>query len=180
MAAEVPVEIGMGPITFVPQDLPTAATGIDIPPSILQAILNDAESPSETFVSIPATAPSSPTLSISTISDVAPTEFVEEIGRSGEQATTHHDTFYFEDGNTEVVCGDTIFRVHSSTVSFSSPKLRDVLSPSTLLGAPSPGGCPRIFFTDSAEDVAVLLKMIYTPGYVLPPLDVGPVGLPVY
>jgi hypothetical protein len=39
-----------------------------------------------------------------------------------------------------------------------------------------PEGCPRVVFKDSAEDFAVLLKMIYTPGYVPPPFDVSSVN----
>ena len=32
-----------------------------------------------------------------------------------------------------------------------------------------PGGYPRIVFTYNTEDFPVLLKMIYTQGYVVPP-----------
>jgi hypothetical protein len=167
------------PIAFVPQDLPTAAIDINIPSPILQSIvppstlraieptsiLYDADSFPETFVEVPTGIPSSPTLSISTVSDLTPSELGEDIGEgSGGRIPAHHGTFYLEDGNVEIVCGLTIFRVHSPVVSFSSPKLRDTLSPSTLLNAPMPGGCPRVSVTDSADDFAVLLKMIYTPG----------------
>jgi hypothetical protein len=177
-SAGVHVEVET-PIAFVPQDLPTAAIDINIPSSILQSIvppsilraieppsiLYDAEAFPETFVEVPTGTPSSPTFSISTVSDLTPTESDEDIGESiDERIPAHHETFYLEDGNVEVVCGHTIFRVHSPVVSFSSPKLRDMLSPSTLLSAPMPGGCPRVASTDSAEDFAVLLKMIYTPG----------------
>jgi len=51
-----------------------------------------------------------------------------------------------------------------------------MLSSSALLSAPMSEGCPRVVFKDSAEDFGVLLKMIYTPGHVPPPLDVGPVN----
>ena len=123
------------------------------------------EYPPETFVDISSTAVSSPTLSISTVSDLTPTELGEDIeDGDGERVTTPHDTFYFEDGNVEVVCGHILFRVHSTTVSFSSPKLREMLSRSVLLHAPTPDGCPRITIEDSSQDFAVLLKMIYTPG----------------
>jgi len=106
--------------------------------------------------------------SISTISDLTLTEFDEDIEEgSGKRIPARHETFYLEDGNVEIVCGQTAFRVHSPIVSFSSPILRDMLSPSTLLSAPMPGGCPRVVFRDSAEDFAVLLEMIYTPGWVL-------------
>ena len=118
-------------------------------------------------MNIPATALSSPTLSISTISDLAPTELGEETDPSEEQTTTRHDTFYFEDGNVEIVCEYTVFRVHSTIISFASPKLRGVLSPTALLGALLPEGCPRIALADRASDFAVLLRVIYTPGYAL-------------
>jgi len=105
------------------------------------------------------------------VSDLTPTELDDIREGNGEVIPTRHKTFYLEDGNVEVVCGRTIFRIHSPIVSFSSSKLRDMLSPSTLLNASVPEGCPRIGFKDSAEDFAVLLKMIYTPGYVPFPLD---------
>jgi hypothetical protein len=168
--AEAPAEIET-PVAFVPQDLPTIEVDVDIPSSVLHSIvppsiLHDMESFPETFIEVP-TGTLSPTFSLSTISDLAPTELDEDIGENGdERVTTRHDTFYFEDGNIEIVCGHTIFRVHSTIVSFSSPKLRDMLSPSTLLNAPMPDGRPRIVIKDSSEDFAVLVKMIYTPGWV--------------
>ena len=165
---EVPADIDT-PVAFAPQDLPALEIGTGLPPSALQeivpsSILHDAGSSSETFVNIPSTATSSPTMSISTVSDLTSTEFDEEIEHSEGGMTARHDAFYFEDGNVEIVCGDTVFRVHSSILSYSSPKLRDMLSPSTLLDAPMPEGCPRIVFADSVEDFAVLLRVICTPG----------------
>ena len=177
-AAEVPVEAET-PVTFIPRDFPTAAIGNDnsspilqsiVPSLILRAIepppiLQDAGSFPETFVEVPTGTPSSPTFSISPASDLTPSELGGDIGEgSGGRIPVHHGTFYLEDGNVEILCGHTIFRVHSPVVSLSSPKLRDMLSPSTLLNAPMPGGCPRIAATDSADDFAALLKMIYTPG----------------
>ncbi|KAF9646064.1 hypothetical protein BDM02DRAFT_3119300 [Thelephora ganbajun] len=105
MAAEVPAEVET-PVAFVPQDLPAAMIGIEIPSSILQdivspSVLHAMESPFETSISFPAATVSSPTFSISTISDLAPTDLGEEIEHSQELTTTHHDTFYFEDGNVE-------------------------------------------------------------------------------
>ena len=167
MNVEVPAEAET-PVAFVAQDLPAVNIDAAIPSSILQGIelpsaLDDIESSSETFFNVPA-GTASPTLSISTVSDFTPTEFGEEIEHSKEQASARHDTFYFEDGNVEIVCGLTLFRVHSTVISFSSPKLRDILSPSALLNAPAPEGRPRITISESAEDFGVLLKMIYTPG----------------
>lgn len=164
-AAEVPAEVE-APVTFVSEDLPVATVDVDIHSSILGSIvspsgLQDVES-SKTCVDILVTTVSSPALSFSTISDFTPTEF-GEIDRN-EQTTARHDTFDFEDGNVEIVCGDTVFRVHSTIISVSSSKFRDILSPPTLLNAPMPEGFPRVTVSDSAEDFAVLLKMIYTPG----------------
>ena len=178
---EVPPEIET-PVAFAPQDLPTVETDTSpLPPTVLQdiapsAILHDVGSSSEPFVDIPSTATSSPTMSISTVSDLTSTEFGEEIERGEGDSTatlSRHDTFYFEDGNVEIVCEATMFRVHSTTISFASSKLRDMLSPSALLGAPMPEGCPRVVFADSVEDFAVLLKMICMPGCVSQSIDVG-------
>jgi len=177
-ATGIPAEVET-PIAFAPQVLPTTID-IGIPSPILQGIesssvLHDVEYSSDTFTDDQTTTTSSPTFSISSLSDLTSAdEFGEDIGEgSDERIPTRHETFYLEDGNVEIVCGHTIFRVHSPIVSFSSPNLRDTLSPSTLLNAPMPEGCPRIVFKDSAEDFAVLLKMIYTPGHVHPPLDMN-------
>jgi hypothetical protein len=159
------------PVAFAPQDLPTIPI-ITIPvkiPSILQdiessSIFSDGESSLETFVGVPSGAVS-PKLSISTVSDLTPTEF-DESERGKTQTAARHDTFYFREGDVEIVCGDTIFRVHSSIVSFSPSKLREILSQQALLDAPTPEGRPRITISDSTDDFAILLKMIYTPGLV--------------
>ena len=161
------------PIAFNPQDLPTMETDGGILPSIVQG---DEWSSSEAFANISDTAVTSPTLSISTVSDLTPTELGEEIERSDEQTPTRHETFYFEDGNVEILCGDTIFRVHSTVISFSSPKLREMLSPTTLLDAPTPEGCPRVVFEDSAEDFAVMMRVICIPGFVPLFLDLRPLN----
>ena len=177
-AAEVIVEIEKS-VASILQDPSTAAIGSDIPSPILQAIVppsisHDVGSSPETFVKVP-TGPPSSTLSISTESDLTPTESADGIGEGGGERTfVRHETFYFEDGNLEIVCGHVLFRGHSTTISFSSPKLRDILSRSALLHAPMPEGCPRITVTDTAQDFAVLLRMIYTPGWVSLPVDVGP------
>ena len=178
VAAETSAEVKT-PVAFPPQNLPTAAIEIQVPPSISQNIeissdFNDLDSLPETFINVITGAASSPTLSISTISDLTPTELGEDIEHSSEEGTaTRHDTFYFEDGNVEIMCGEAVFRVHSTVVTFSSPKLRGILSQLALLHAPTPGGCPRVTISDSAEDFAILLKMIYTPGYIPspPPLN---------
>jgi len=171
-ATEIPAGVET-PVAFTPTTI-----NIAVPSPILQAIeispvFHDAETSPDAFTDDDQiTVASSPVSSISTVSDLTTTEFDEDIGEdSGEQIPTRHETFYLEDGNVEIVCGQTVFRVHSSIVSYSSPILRDTLSSSTLS---APKGSPRIIFKDSAEDFAVLLKMIYTPGYISPILNVGP------
>jgi hypothetical protein len=169
MTTEISAEVET-PVASTPKDLPADTIDIRLPSSILQdielpSVLLDLESSSKTFVSVPAGTISSPTLSISTVSDLTPTELGEEIEYGEEQTATRHDTFYFEDGNVEIVCGHALFRVHSTIISFSSPKLRDILSPLALLHAPTPEGRPQITISESAEDFGILLKMIYTPGW---------------
>ena len=174
-ATEIPAGLET-PVAFTPTTI-----NIAIPSPILQAIdispvFHDAKTSPDAFTDDDqTTAASSPVSSVSTVSGLTPTELDEDIGEdSGERIPTHHETFYLEDGNVEVVCEQTVFRVHSSIVSFSSPILRDMLSSSTLI-APMQKGCPRVVFEDNAEDFAVLLKMIYTPGYISSPRCVGPV-----
>ena len=81
-------------------------------------------------------------------------------------AITPHETFYFEDRNIEVLCGNTLFRVHPSILSFHSPALRRMFAQTNLTAAESPNGCPRILSSDTPKDFATLLKMIYLPGYI--------------
>ena len=84
-------------------------------------------------------------------------------------AVTPHQTFYLEDGNVEVLCGNILFRVHTTILSFHSPALRRMFAQTNLTTAESPNGCPRIQSSDASNDFATLLKMIYLPGYVAPP-----------
>ena len=80
-----------------------------------------------------------------------------------------HATFYLEDGNVEVLCGNILFRVHTSVLSFHSPAFRRMFAQANLATAESPNGCPRTTSSDTATDFATLLKMIYLPGFVAPP-----------
>jgi len=84
-------------------------------------------------------------------------------------AVIPHETFYLDDGNVEVLCENTLFRVHVSTLSFHSPELRRVFAQANLPTAESPNGRPRISSSDTAKDFATLLKMIYLPGFVVLP-----------
>ena len=84
-------------------------------------------------------------------------------------AVTPHQSFYLEDGNVEVLCGNTLFRVHTTILSFHSPALRQMFAQTNLATAESPNGCPRILSSDPPKDFTTLLKMIYLPGSVAPP-----------
>ena len=161
MTGGAPTEVKT-PVTFPPQDLPIATIGIEVPSSVSTSGESWLEASTDDLSNA-----TSPTLTISTVSDLTSTEFDEETERCSEkQTTTRHDTLFFEDGNVEIACEDTIFRVHSSVVSFSPSELREVLSQQALVDAPTPEGRPRIAVSDSVEDFAILLKMIYTPGLV--------------
>ena len=81
-------------------------------------------------------------------------------------AIIQHGTFYLEDGNVEVLCGNTLFRVHASVLSFHSPVLGRMFTRTTLATAESPNGCPRIPSSDAAADFTTLLKIVYLPSYV--------------
>jgi hypothetical protein len=76
-------------------------------------------------------------------------------------AAVPHETFNFEEGNVEVLCGNTLFRVHTGILFLHSPALRRMFSRASLDAAESPNGCPRILSSDTATDFATLLKIIY-------------------
>ena len=112
----------------------------------------------------------SPPISVATLSDFTIADASDDESPVDPTITTPHDTFYLEDGNVEILCGNTLFRVHTSILSFHSPALHRMFAQATLATAESPNGCPRISTTDTAVDFATLLKVIYLPGCVALPL----------
>ena len=126
----------------------------------------------------PTLATQSPSISIVTLSDFTTADTTDDdfpvdptaTDTSDDElpidptAVAQHETFYLEDGNVEVLCGNTLFRVHTTILSFHSPTLRRMLAQTNLVTAESPNGCPRILSSDTAKDFATLLKMIYFPG----------------
>jgi len=106
----------------------------------------------------------SPSISISTLSDDEPP--------TDPTTITPHDTFYFEDGNVEVLCDNTLFRIHTSILSLHSPVLSQMFAKASMATAESPDGCPRIPPSDTVTDFATLLKVIYLPEYA-PHLSAG-------
>ena len=131
----------------------------------------------DTIPTSPATR--SPSISIATLSDFTiadasddepPTDTTiadtsdDEFSIDESTAAAPHETFNFEEGNVEVLCENTLFRVHTSILSLHSPALRHMFSRTSLDAAESPNGCPRIPSSDTATDFATLLKTIYLPG----------------
>ena len=123
----------------------------------------------------------SPSISIATLSDFTTADVSDDesptypaIANTSDEelltdptAVVPHETFYLDDGNVEVLCGNTLFRVTASILSFHSPALRRMFARTNLVTAESPNGCPRIPSSDTAKDFATLLKMIYLPGFVI-------------
>ena len=108
----------------------------------------------------PSTPPS-PSTSITGLSDFTIGDSPDDEPVHEPETITNHDTFYLCDGSVEVICGMTLFRVHTSTLSFRSSVLRNMFSPVNLAAADSPNGCPRIVSSDTPTDFATLLKVIY-------------------
>jgi hypothetical protein len=108
----------------------------------------------------------SPSTSIATLSDFTVADVSDDESPVDLTTITPHSTFNFEDGNVEVLCGNTLFRVHTSILSLHSAALRQMFIQANLAAAESPNGCPRILSSDTAADFATLLKVIYLPGYV--------------
>ena len=119
----------------------------------------------------------SPSISSATLSDFTIANTPDDDAPDDHTAVTPHDRFHLEDGNVEVLCENTLFRIHTSVLSFHSPALRQMFSQKSLACAESPNGCPRILSSDTAGDFATLLKMIYLPRYVAPHLWWGIVPL---
>ena len=126
---------------------------------------SDPSTPSEP--AFPVTLPPSPDFATSYGSAAAYTSDDESYIDFVDWAL--HDTFYLEDGNVEVLCENTLFRVHATTMSFQSPALRRMFARANLATAESPHGCPRLLSKDTPEDFATLLKIIYLPEFVAPP-----------
>jgi hypothetical protein len=116
----------------------------------------------------PSPSPS-PSISIATLSDFTIADTSDDEVPLDSATITPHDTFYLEDGNVEVLCGNTLFRIHAGTVSFHSPVLGQMFAKANLADAESPNGCPRILSSDTVTDFTTLLKVIYLPVYAVLP-----------
>lgn len=153
--SKTPAAISMG--------LPNVDYEHQIPLSPSLESFTTQETEADPTLASPATT-RSPSISISTLSDFTIADTLDDQPLVDPTAITPHDTFYLEDGNVEVLCGNTLFRVHASILSFHSPVLLQVFAQASLATAESPNGCPRILSSDTAMDFTTLLKMIYLPG----------------
>ena len=160
------------PITKDQQD-PSAtpiATSLGLPKGDPQPNVLHPSSPEHITTPETDTVPASPitqspSISVSSLSDFTIADTSDDESPIDPTTITPHNTFYLEDGNIEVLCGNTLFRVHTSILSFHSPALRRMLAQASLASAESPNGCPRILSSDPPRDFTTLLKMIYLPGY---------------
>lgn len=117
------------------------------------------------------TIPASPitqstSISIASLSDFTITDTLDNVPPVDPTTITPHSMFYLKDGNVEVLCESTLFRVHTSILSFHSPIFRRMFAQAPLETAESPNGCPRVPSSDAAMDFATLLKVIYLPEYL--------------
>ena len=112
-----------------------------------------------------SSTPHSPSISVATMSDFTVGDTSDDEPLFDPTVITPHDTLYFQDGNVEILCGNTLFRVHTSVLSLHSLVLGRMLVTANLATAESPSGCPRILSSDTATDFATLLKVIYLPAY---------------
>jgi len=110
-----------------------------------------------------SSAPPSPSTSITALSDFTIADSLDDEPVLEPETITPHDAFYLDDGSVEVVCRKTLFRIHTSTLSFHSPVLRQMFSPANLTTVESPNGCPRVVSSDTPTDFATLLKVVYLP-----------------
>ena len=155
----------------------------DLEPQIPQSSPPIAAQEEDTVPASPVTpVTQSPSISIATLSDFTTADVSDDepptdpaISDTSDDelpidptTITQHKTFYLEDGSVEVLCGNTLFRVTASILSFHSPALRRMFAKTNLAAAESPNGCPRITSSDTATDFATLLEMIYLPGFVAP------------
>jgi len=111
----------------------------------------------------------SPSIYITTLSDSTITDSSDDESSIDPTAVITHDAFYLEDGNAEVLCDDTLFRVRTSVLLLHYPVLSRMLAKANLAIAESPNCCPRILFSDTTTDCATFLKDVYLTVYTTLP-----------
>ena len=162
-----PISEGQEEPSETPAAIPMGLPNVDFEPQIsLPPTLESVTTPEIGAEATPAspTMTQSPSISIATLSDFTTADTPDDQPFDDPTVITPHGTFYLDDGNVEVLCGNTLFRVHTSVLSFHSPVLRQVFAQASLEMVESPNGCPRILSSDTAMDFTTLLKVIYLPG----------------
>ena len=160
-----PIDQGQNDPNETPAAITLGLPNVDLKPQVSPPLTPESVTASETETTPASPAiTQSPSISVSALSDFTMTDTSDDQSPVDPTAIMPHDTFYLEDGNAEVLCGNTLFRLHPSILSFHSPVLRQMFSQAILATAESPNGCPRILSSDTAMDFATLLKMIYLPG----------------
>ena len=160
---------GQGDPSATPVATPLGLPNIDLEPRIPPSHPIESVTAPETEITSVSPVTQSPSISIASLSDFTIADASDDESPIDPTTISPHDTFNFEDGNVEVLCRNTLFRVHTSILSLHSPALRQMFAQTNLAAAESPNGCPRILSSDTAADFATLLKMIYLPGYVYSP-----------
>lgn len=79
-----------------------------------------------------------------------------------------HPELWFDDGSIVLIAGDTMFRVHRSTLCTHSTVFEDMFKVAQPSGEGMIDGCPTVEVHDQASDMACLLKALYNPLCVSP------------
>jgi hypothetical protein len=160
-----PIGTGQQDPNKTPAAIPLGLPNVDLEPQISPPPAHEPTTDPETEATPASPAPTqSPSISVATLSDFTMTDTPDDQSPIDPTEITPHDTFYLEDGNVEVLCESTLFRIHTNVLSFHSPVLRKGFTQAILATAESPNGCPRIPSSNTAMDFTTLLKIIYLPG----------------
>ena len=111
-------------------------------------------------------------LSDFTIADSADDEAIAE-----PETVTRHDMFYLED--VSIICGRSLFCVHTSTLPFRSLVLRRMSSPANLTTADSPSAPPLDRLAEADHPESLVCHPLQTLNHRVPIPEVGPTREPV-
>lgn len=78
----------------------------------------------------------------------------------------HSQEFWYGDGSVVLVCEDTGFRVHKSTMSTHSSVFRDLFSQGHMLADEKVDDCDVVRLPDRAYDFERLLRALYSRRFV--------------
>ena len=84
----------------------------------------------------------------------------------GPTVVIPHEILYLDDGDVDMLCRITLFRVIVSALSLHSPALRQLFARTNPATAESPNRLlSRILSPDTTNDFAKLIKVVYHPGF---------------